>query len=121
MANNATLDTAAATVRAVCQPYAEIQPSKVDCICELVKNPLTDDQIDRIREIIKNRNAELEPPMSCADAARLLGITKTALHYHIREGHIRRCAVAGAKRGRGVVAADVRAILQGNAAGKEAA
>lgn len=119
---NANLDTAAATVRAVCQPFAVIQPSKVDVICEIIQNPnVADDQIDRIREIVKDKNAGLEKPMSCEKAAQLLGISKAALHYHCRRGHIRRCSVAGAKRGRGVVAADVRAIVEGRASGEVSA
>jgi len=116
MANTATLETAAATVRAVLTPYAEITSTKADCISELIQTNLSGDQIGRIREIIKDRNATLEPPMSVSDACKLLGITKQALHYHCRAGHIRRCSVAGAKRGRGVVAADVRAIVEGRAA-----
>jgi len=118
MAHKATTDAAAATVRAVCVPYSEISPAKVDCICEIIQNTqLTDDTITRIREIVRDHNAALEPPMPIEEECRLLGgISKAALHYHIREGHIRRCAVAGAARGRGVVAADVRAILEGRAA-----
>jgi len=122
---SATLETAAATVRAVCVPYSEISSSKLDVISEIIQTPtLTDDQLVGIREVIHNSNATVEPPMSIEDACRLLGnrrdengeiipISKAALHYHVRAGHIRRCAVAGAARGRGVVAADVRAIVEG--------
>ena len=115
--NMTTLDTAAATVRAVCTPYPEISPSKVDLVSEIIQNgQLTEEQIGRVREIVRDQNAALEPPMPVAEAARLLGISRAALHYHVRAGHIRRCSVAGAARGRGVVAADVRAILNGRAA-----
>ena len=75
-----TLDTAAATVRAVCTPYPEISPSKVDLVSEIIQNDqLTDEQIGRVREIVRDQNAALEPPMPVAEAACLLGISRAAL------------------------------------------
>ncbi len=49
--------------------------------------------------------------MSCRDAAALLNITPSTLHYHIRHGRIHRVTIPGAKKALGVSVADIRAIL----------
>jgi len=107
--NNALLDAACAGIRAVCVPYApQIPTETIEDLCAIIKG-------DKVA-IKADTPTQAEPPMSCTEAARLLNMSKTALHNHIRAGHIRRVIIKGSSRGRGVVAADVRAILEGRAA-----
>jgi len=106
---NTLLDAACAGIRAVCVPYApQIAAETIEDLCAIIKGEKVAVKADT--------PAPAEPPMSCAEAARLLNMSKTALHNHIRAGRIRRVMIQGSSRGRGVVAADIRAILEGRAA-----
>lgn len=107
--NIAVVDTVTTTVRAVLTPYANlIEPEKVDdALAVLFGDKLA---------VSPDAQTTIEPPMTVQEAAKLLGCSTTAVQYHARKGRIRRVAIPGAKRSRGLVAADVRAILEGRAA-----
>jgi len=107
--NSTLLDAACAGIRAVCVPYApQIAAETIEDLCAIVKGEKV--------AIKTDTPPRAEPPMSCDEAARLLGFSKTSLHNAIRAGRIRRVRIPGSSRGRGVVAADVRKILDGEAA-----
>lgn len=65
-----------------------------------------------VRKLARAAYPTYEPPMSYKVAASLLGIVVATLKYHIRKGRIRRVMIPGSKYSLGVVAADVRAILE---------
>lgn len=73
-------------------------------------------QNDAVRAVARMVYPDIEPPMPYAVAASLLGIGVPALKYHIRKGRIRRAMIPGSKYGRGVIAADVRNILNATTA-----
>lgn len=106
--SNQMIDACCAGIRAVCVPYSTIPAETIDDLCAVIKGEKV--------AVAADKPAPVEPPMSISEAARLLGFSKTSLQNHVRAGRIRRVRVPGAARGRGVVAADVRAILEGRAA-----
>jgi len=111
------LEAACAGITALAVSNPVITPTKLEFIIEAIKNPLlTDNLIERVREYVANFEKKAEPPMPFDEAARLLGFSKTSLQNAIRAGRIRRVRIPGSSRGRGVVAADVRAILNGEEA-----
>lgn len=101
----AITDAVTNAVRVVLTPYANlIEPQKIDDALAV----LLGDKIAVVQDEMK-----VETPMSIRQAAGLLGCTTTAVQYHIRKGRLRRVAIPGASRSRGLVAADVRAIVAG--------
>ena len=108
MNENNINNTIEATVRAVLAPYANIiEPQHVeDSVAVLFGKKLA------VEKSIPND----EPPMKIEEAAKLLRCTKSNIHFHVRQGRIRRVKVPGATRACGLVAADVRAIAAGEVA-----
>jgi len=64
-----------------------------------------------VRRIVRTAYPDYEQPMAYKVAANLLGISVDTLKYHIRKGRIRKAMIPGAKYAIGVIAADVRAIV----------
>lgn len=93
-------DAVTATIHAVLAPY-----------------PIEANNIDAALAVLFGDETKIPKTMSIGEAAELLRCSKQTVHNLIRRKAIRRASVPGMSRGRGVVADDVRIIVEGKAVG----